>query len=195
MPPSTAQSAVLPVETPQSAAPALTFPTFAWRVIALHAVTYFLVGAVSYFALDYHDVIAQTDLKYVMRPTDSPWVAVGPGMQAGRGLLFAVVLWPFADRLLAGLRGALALWGLFLGRAILGPSVAAPGSLEGLIYTSVPVGVQLLWLPEVVVQTGLFALALVGWCHRPARWMDVVAGIGLGVIVLMSIAGWLAGTA
>ena len=32
-------------------------------------------------------------------------------------------------------------------------------------------------------------------CRRPARRMDVASGIGLGVIVLMSVAGWLAGKA
>ena len=34
-----------------------------------------------------------------------------------------------------------------------------------------------------------------GWCHRPARWMDVVAGVGIGLVALMGVAGFLAGGA
>ena len=49
------------------------FGTFAWRVIALHTLTYFLVGLAAFLLLDYRTAYETTDLRYLMRSTTSPW--------------------------------------------------------------------------------------------------------------------------
>ena len=51
----------------------------------------------------------------------------GPLLQPLRGLIFAVALWPMRNALLSMERGWLAIWGLFVGFAILGTAAAAPG--------------------------------------------------------------------
>jgi len=168
------------------------FKAFAWRVISLHMLTYFLFGLAALLILDYRQAFETTELRYLMRPTTSPWVAAGPGLQPVRGLLFAFVLYPFASSIIRRSHGALLLWGLFVGLAILGTAGPSPGSFEGMVYTKLPFGLHLFGLPEVVLQTLLFSIGLVRWCRKPARWKNIASGIGVGLVILMSAAGILA---
>lgn len=170
-------------------------PGFTWRVVSLHMLTYFTAGLVAFFALDYRRAYETTELRYLMRPTASPWVAAGPALQVFRGLMFAVVLYPLASDLLRRKHSVLLLWGLFLGLAILGAAGPSPGSFEGIIYTRLPISLQLRGLPEVVIQTLLFSAGLVAWCRKPARWMNVASGIGVALVCLLGIAGFFAARA
>jgi len=172
--------------------PRLTFGTFVWRVVASHLVTYFAFGLIASTLFDYRRLYAETDLRHLMRGTDTAWVAAGPSLQVVRAAVFAVVLWPIADRIVRAPHGALMLYGLMLGLAVFGTAGPSPGSLEGLLYTTLPVRIHLLGLPEVIAQTGAFSLLLVAWHRKPARWMDVAALIGIVLIALMSAAGVLA---
>lgn len=165
---------------------------FAWRVVSLHVLTYFLLGLAAFYILDYRQAFQNTDLQYLMRPTTSPWVAAGPALQPVRGLLFAFVLYPFASYFIRRKNGVLLVWSLFLGLAILGTAGPSPGSLEGILYTRLPLRLHLFGLPEVVLQTLLFSMGLVSWCRKPARWKNVASGIGVGLVLLMSAAGVLA---
>jgi len=168
------------------------FGRFCARLTACHMVTYFVVGAFAYFAFDYSSVFRSEHFACWMRPTSSPWVALGPSLQWARGLLFAAALYPFRRVFLDRERAWLTLWGLLLALAILGTAGPAPGSLEGLIFTTIPVLDQLAGLREVVVQTLLFSWLLVAWYRRPHRaWGLVLYGL-TGLAVLMSLAGALA---
>jgi hypothetical protein len=124
-----------------------------------------------------------------MRPIGSKWVAAGPALQVIRGLVFAVVLYPFRKVFLDENRGWLKLWGLFLGLAILSTMGPSPGSIEGLIYTRLSVVEHLRGLPEVIVQTLVLSALLVRWYHAPRRVWTIVMGVGVGLVVLMSVAG------
>jgi hypothetical protein len=165
------------------------FAAFAWRVISLHVLTYFLAGLGAYFLLDYREVFETTELRYLMLPTTSPWVAAGPALQMFRGFLFAVVLFPLIGEFMRRSNGVLLIWGLFVGLAILGTAGPSPGSLEGVIFTKLPLRLHLLGLPEVVLQTFLFAAGLVAWCRKPARWMNIASAVAVGLVLLMSVAG------
>ncbi len=172
--------------------PLPSFSSFAWRTVSLHMLTYFLVGLGAFLIVDYRRVFETTDLRYLMLPTTSPWVSAGPGLQPIRGLLFALVLFPFVAHFIRRTNGALHLWGLLLGLAILGTAGPSPGSIEGVIYTKLPLKLHLLGLPEVVLQTLLFSVGLVRWCRKPARWKNIASGIGVALVFLMSVAGILA---
>ena len=166
--------------------PQLSFRTFLWRVTAVHVLTYFVAGLIAFTVFDYSTLYATSELRHLMRPTTSAWVAAGPALQVVRGVLMCLVLWPFRERLLGGERGGLALYGLMVGLAVLGTAGPSPGSLEGLFFTTLPVSIHLVGLPEVLVQTAAFSAGLVLWCRRPARWINVVAGVGLALVVVMS---------
>jgi hypothetical protein len=115
------------------------------------------------------------------RPMDSPLVALGPALQPIRGLILAVVLYPFREVILESERGWLKLWGLLVGIGILSTYAAATGSVEGLIYTEIPLRFHLFGLPEVWGQSLLTSLCLVGWYRRPHRAWGLVLG-GLTVL-------------
>jgi len=169
--------------------PLPSFKAFAWRVVSLHMLTYFLLGLSAYLLLDYRNAYETTELRYLMRPTTSPWVAAGPALQPFRGFLFALILYPFAAHFVRKSNGVLLLWSLFLGLAILGTAGPSPGSLEGMIFTKLPLKLHLFGLPEVVLQTLLFSFGLVIWCRKPARWKNIASGVSVGLLLLMSIAG------
>jgi len=165
------------------------FPAFAWRVIALHTMTYMIVGLAAFFLADYGQLFENTELRHLMRPTTSPWVAIGPALQVVRGMLFALVLYPFASELIRRKNGAWLLWSLFFGLAILGTAGPSPGSLEGIIYTKVELIHHLRGLPEVLLQTALFSFGLTAWCRKPARWKNVLSIVAVALVLLMSVLG------
>jgi hypothetical protein len=166
-----------------------SFGPFFARLTACHMVTYFVVGALAYFLFDYATAFRSPHFDCWMRQTTSRWVVAGPALQWIRGLLFAAALFPFRRVFLEGKHGWLKLWGLMLALAILGTAGPAPGSIEGLIYTTIPPLDQILGLREVVVQTLLFSALLAAWYRRPRRAFGVVLYGLTALVVLMSLAG------
>lgn len=167
-----------------------SFRTFLWRVLSLHITTYFLVGMLAFSIFSYDTLYASGTLQYIMKPTNSLWVAAGPGLQIIRGILFAIILWPFKEIILFGKNGWLKLWLLFLGLAILGTAGPSPGSIEGMIYTKVSFREHLIGMPEILLQTLLFSLLLFYWYKKPSKLINVIVIILVSLILLMSIAGF-----
>jgi hypothetical protein len=165
------------------------FGRFLARVTACHVVTYFVFGVAAYLLFDYAATFQSEHLACYMRPTTSKWVALGPALQWIRGLVFAAALYPFRHVFLEGARGWLKLWGLLLGLAILSTAGAAPGSIEGMIYTQIPPLDQILGLREVVAQTLAFSWLLCAWYARPHRaWGIVLYGLA-AIAILLGVAG------
>jgi hypothetical protein len=165
----------------------MSFRTFWWRACSTHVITYFVFGLLALTLLDYERLYSETELRHLMRTTNSPWVAAGPALQLVRGTLFAVVLWPLASLLVE--KNWLLLWGLLVGLAVLGAAGPAPGSLEGAIFTTLPARLHLAGLPEVLLQTAAFSFLLVHWCRYPARWKTITSVVGVTLIALMSVLG------
>ena len=164
----------------------VSFSRFSFRLTVCHMVTYFVAGFLAYTLLDYRALLEAIP---TMRSIDSGWVAVGPSLQVVRGLIFAAVLYPFRQVFLTEPRGWLKLWGLFLGLAIFSTAGPAPGSVEGVIYTTIPLAVQLWGLPEVMLQTLALSTLLVLWHQRPRRAWNIVMGILTAIVILASLTG------
>lgn len=167
------------------------FLTFFWRITASHMVTYFIMGVIAFFLLDYENLFSGDILRYYMKPTDSQWVAMGPALQVIRGLIFAIVLWPFRTIILKSNGGWIKLWGLLFGMSILSTAGPAPGSIEGMIYTQIPVMNQIMYLPETILQTGLFSWIVFRWYKKPNAFMDILFMILLSLIIIFAVAGFL----
>ena len=163
------------------------FPQFFFRVSACHMVTYVAAGLLAYTIFDYQAFFREPPLAAYMKPTSSPWVAAGPGLQIIRGLIFAVVLYPFRAVFLDRPKGWLALWGLFVGLAILSTAGPAPGSVEGFVYTTLTPMQHLRGLPEVLLQTLLTSVLLVSWYRAPGRAWNWGMGAGAILVILMSV--------
>ncbi len=168
------------------------FSTFFWRITAAHMVTYFIMGMIAFFLFDYEKLFSSDILQYYMKSTDSKWVAIGPALQVIRGLIFAIVLWPFRTIILKSNVGWLKLWGLLLGLSILSTAGPSPGSIEGMIYTQIPVANQIMYLPETVLQTGLFSWIVFRWYKKPNNFLNILFVILLALIIFFAMAGYLA---
>ncbi len=164
----------------------VSFSRFAFRVTACHVVTYLLAGILAFTLLDYQSLFEANPF---LRPISSDWVAAGPSLQVIRGLIFALVPYPFRQVFLSDPRGWLKLWGLFLGLAILSTAVPAAGSVEGVIYTRLSPADHLLGLPEVMLQTLALSVLVVVWHRRPHRALKIVMFVLTAAVILMSLAG------
>jgi len=170
----------------------LKFGGFFWRISSSHMITYFIMGIIAASILNYKEVFENPPLSYLMKPIDSSWVAIGPVLQIFRGLVFSIVLWFFKDNFLYKRYGWLKLWGLIVGLCILSTTGPTPGSIEGLIYTKIPVISQLKGYFEVLPQTLLFSLLVFYWYRKPKKLWNVLSIILVSIIIILCTLGLIA---
>lgn len=171
------------------------FGTFCWRIISSHVITYFLMGLIASQVLNYQELFEAEPFSHFMKPMNSMAIAAGPALQVIRGLIFSLALWAFRDVFLKTNRGWLKLWGLLVGLSILSTTAAGPGSVEGFIYTTIPIGKQVIGYLEVLPQTLLFSLLVYYWYQKPGKVWNIVAGVLVGIVLFLSgMAVMMAGT-
>lgn len=163
------------------------------KTALVHTVTYFVIGFISFTLFDYSARYADPLLGNYMRQTTHPLIAAGPLFQVFRGLLFGLVFFLLRDIYLNKKNGWLPIWitlvivGIF---STFGPS---PSSIEGLIYTNVPLNFHVIGLPEVTIQSFLLAYLTYFWViHPEKKWLNWLFGIAFGIVVLLSTMGILA---
>jgi len=139
------------------------FLGFAGRAVLVQTVSYFLFGLIMSNVFDYGTLFQQEVIRDFMRPIDSPYIFFGPLIQPIRGLLFAIGLWPLRKTIFENKHGWLILWSIFVIFGILSTPAAAPSSVEGIIYTQLPIWYHLIGLPEIMLQTLTFSVVLYWW--------------------------------
>ncbi len=140
-----------------------TFLDFALKVIVAHMATYFIFGIIFSNVFDYGEIFQRPIIRDYMIPMDEHNIVLGPFMQPLRGLIFAIGLWPLRRFLIEKKRGWLTLWGLLVTIGILSTPAASPGSIEGMLYSKLPMWYHLMGYPEIVLQTLVFSIWLVWW--------------------------------
>jgi len=170
-----------------------SFAALAIKSVVAHTVTYFLMGLLAASFLDYAERFARPEMACWMRPVADPMVMAGPLFQPIRGLVFALVLYPLREVVFGRRNGWLILWGALVGLGIVSTFGPAPGSIEGLIYTVIPPGDQLVGWLETVTQAFLFSVLLVYWVNRGERkWVNWLLGSCFLVTMLLPVVGLLA---
>jgi hypothetical protein len=173
-----------------------TFWTVAVKTIVTHSVTYFVFGVLALFLFDYPRLFSGTDLRFLMRPTTDRMVMAGPLFQPIRGFLLGALLYMLRDTFFTTRWGWVRLWLVLVVVGIIGTPGPVPGSLEGMIYTKIPLWVHLQGLPEVVLQTLVFSRVLCYWVDHPEKlWLSWCLGILFVVVCLLPVLGLLAGRA
>lgn len=142
------------------------FLRFTWKAVVTHTLTYFFFGLIMSNLFHYEHLFEQDVIRDFMRPIDSPYVLAGPFLAPLRGLLFAIALWPIRNLILEKRRGWLVLWNILVMVGILSTPAAAPCSVEGVLYSRLPLWYRLIDLPEIMLQTLTFSLVLVWWDKR-----------------------------
>lgn len=163
------------------------------KTVVTHTVTYFAAGVAALVLFDYKSLIADSALGLSMRPLSHPIVMAGPLLQPVRGLLFGLVFYMLREPFFGRKNGWFTMWIVLVALGILGTFGAPAGSLEGVIYTVMPLSVHLILLPEVLVQSLLLAWILFYWVHhRQDKWLNRAMGAAFVVVLLLPAAGLVA---
>jgi hypothetical protein len=142
--------------------------------MVVHTLSYSLVGMIAFAVMDYPSLFLEPGLRDLMLPADDPRFAFGPAFQIVRGALYGVVVHQLRSVVLGARGGWAILWLVLLVVGIAGTYGPAPGSLEGIFFTTVPLHAHLRGLPEVLVQSLLFSWLLAQWLRHPEwRWVNV----------------------
>jgi len=108
-------------------------------------------------------------------------------------VLFASVFYFFREQLFGRKNGWLLMAWLLVGIGILGTFAAPAGSLEGFIYTTTPIWMQMRGYLEIVTQAMLLSALLCYWVNHPRKkWLNwalrvaYVICIGLPLLSLLA---------
>ena len=160
------------------------------RTTITHTVTYFVIGLLSFLFLDYSARYADPTVAVALRPTNHPLVTAGPLFQILRGFLFGIAFYALRDLYFWKPRGWLTLWLVLLIVGVFSPFSAAPGSIEGIVYSTLPMWFHLMSLPELIVQSFLLAFLAHYWMNHPeTRWLNISLGILFFLVTLLAFLG------
>jgi hypothetical protein len=164
------------------------------KTIVTHTITYFIMGLIASTFLEYGRLYAETSLNLLMRQISDPLVIAGPLFQPIRGALFGVVFFLLRDTLFGRKNGWLVMWITLVVVGILSPFGPSPGSIEGMIYTTLPMELHLTGLPEVLLQALILSALLFYWVNHPQKkWLNWVMGIVFILMLLLPTLGLLVG--
>ena len=147
----------------------ISFRELTLKTVVVHTGTYFVMGLLAMQFLDYAQRFVRPEMLIFMRPLSDPLVAAGPLLQPVRGFIFALVFYPIRDTLFIKKHGWAVMWLLLVGLGILSTFGPSPGSVEGIIYTSIPLELQLFGLPEVLLQSLFLSAILCYWISHPGN--------------------------
>lgn len=168
----------------------LNFLTLSVKTVIVHSITYFLTGIIAFNLLNYEQAFAGPEMKCWMRQTNDSLVMAGPLFQPIRGLLFAIAFYPVKDILFGKKNGWLFIWLLLVSLGILSTFGPAPGSVEGMIYTILPVSINTYL--EVISQTLLFSGLLYYWIKNPnKKLLNWIMGIAFFIVMILPVMGLL----
>ncbi|RIK79736.1 hypothetical protein DCC62_04985 [candidate division KSB1 bacterium] len=169
-----------------------SFLALAAKTIVAHSVTYFFMGILASTFLNYAERFARPEMACWMRQLDDPLIMAGPLFQPIRGLIFALAFFPLREILFGKKNGWLIMWWTLVALGILSTFGPPPGSLEGMIYTRIPILDQLTGWLEVVPQALLLSVILFYWVNHPEKkWLNWVMGVFFFMVNLMLVAGLL----
>lgn len=130
---------------------------FISRVMVIHVLTYCVCGGVFLVLFDYEALYQMGNVRYFMHPIGSESNFVGPVFQIVRGLLFGLILLLFKESAIPQKHDWLKLWAIIAVIGIINTPGPAPCSIEGIIYTRLPLEYHIKAAPEILVQTLLFS--------------------------------------
>lgn len=163
------------------------------KTTVVHTVTYFVAGALAYAFFDYKSLWDEPVFNVYMKRMDDPVLMAGPLFQPIRGVLFGVVFYLLRREYFGRTCGWLTIWVALVVLGMLSTFGPAPGSIEGLIYTTIPFGAQFGGGSiETLAQALSFSFVVFYWVRRPEkRWLTGVLTAAFLLVLAFSIMGLL----
>jgi hypothetical protein len=166
------------------------FPTFCWRIIAAHMIAYLIAASIA--QIYYRPVWDTGIISSVMRPMNSPMVALGPALQSINAFFIAVILFPLRTLIINRKNGWITLLLLVAGFSIFTPQAPAPGTFEGFLYTKFSLFEHLIGLPECLIYSFLFSTGFFQWYKNPKKIWNIISIVLIVLICCVSTLGYLA---
>ncbi|MBN2279915.1 MAG: hypothetical protein JXQ65_04995 [Candidatus Marinimicrobia bacterium] len=166
----------------------MKFTLLVFRSIVAHTFTYFVFGLVLSSLFHYNQLFQMDIIKDFMRGYESPLITLGPLFQPLRGLIFAIAIWPIRSIIFEKKYGWLVLWNLIVMLGIISTPAAAPASIEGVIYSKLPLWYHLIGYPELLMQTLSYSFLIVNWEKHKFNQIFIITIIVLTLLFLFSIA-------
>jgi hypothetical protein len=166
------------------------FLPLAGKTIVAHTLTYLVTGVLAAHFLNYAAIFARPESGF--RQITDPWVMAGPLFQPLRGLVFALVFYPLRECLFGKKNGWLLMGWILVALGVLSTFGAAYGSIEGMVYTTMPLRLQLVGWLEVVPQALLLSALLCYWVHHPKKWLNWLLGVTFFIAMSLPVLGLLA---
>lgn len=165
-----------------------SFWSILYRTIITHSVTYFLVGILASIFLGYSERMLRPDIAPIIRQITDPILIVSPWIQPIRALLLAIVFYLLKDILFNPKNGWLVMWIMLVVVGVLSPFGASWGSIEGMIFFSLPIVDHIVGWPEVFLQTLLLSTILTNWVNHPEnKRLGVIMTIGFVATILLPL--------
>ena len=163
--------------------------TYFWKITSTHTITYFLFGLLALVLFNYKELYNTVPLSYLMLPVNSKIIAAGPMLQIIRGIIISLILLPFKTIIFDEKNGWIKLWILLIGLSIISTYAPAPGSFEGMIFTKIPIIMQIKGLPEVFAQSLLFSIIVYKWNKTENIVWYIISIVLVILVILVSLAG------
>lgn len=143
------------------------------RYTIVHVLVYLVVGIIFMNLMNYQESFMNDSSFSNFRPLDSPIVRAAVLFQVLRGLLIALILYPFRKVIISSKYGWFILFAVLYGLTCLGAINATPGSIEGMIYTEVSLKEHFVGMPEVIVQS--LGIGILFWLwERKSEKLDKI---------------------
>lgn len=171
---------------------------FVVKVMMAHFVSYLICGLLFANLFNYKELFELDNVKFFMRDAYGNSSLIGPFVQILRGAIIGCILLILKDNVLQKKHSWLYLWIIFAGLGIICTPAAAPVSIEGIVYSQLPLEFHLKTAPELLIQTLLFSVWVTGdfKFNIPKKYMHpiivtVISGVGFSVggIILALVLG------
>jgi hypothetical protein len=170
-------------------------PTFASIVIktaVAHTVTYVFAGLLAYTLFNYPRLFAETELRYFMRQTSDPLLRLGPLFQPLRGIIFGIAFFILRKSFFSESDGWLLMWITLVCLSVLSSFGPTTTSIEGMIFTKLPLRIHLIGLPEILLQSFLLSFVVYHWVNNPEEdWLNWTMWTLFAIALIAPLLGFL----
>jgi hypothetical protein len=169
-----------------------TFTSIVIKAAVAHTVTYCVAGLLAYTIFDYPRLFAETELRYIMRPTSDPLVKLGLLFQPLRGAIFGLAFVMLRQSFFSESGGWLLMWMALVCLSVLSSFGPTTTSIEGMIFTKLPLRIHLVGLPEILLQSFLLSFVVYHWVNSPDElWLSWTMWTLFAIVLITPLLGFL----